>query len=86
MFARLRPGEVLVIGFAGEAADRPERFEVHFDSPEHPRAIVIKETAAVAGTSASQAVAILHHSAIPERPLPPGVEKRYDGRGDELRP
>jgi len=53
----LYPGEQLQIEFA--ATDG--QFEVHFATDEHPNALVLKETAGIAGNKIGHAFSIIYH-------------------------
>ena len=52
----LAPGEKLTI----QLAESDGEFEVHFDTSEHPRQVVIKETAGLPGSEIGDAMAVLY--------------------------
>lgn len=78
----LQPGDKLTIRFSDttERIDCDGCFEVHFDSKEHPDALVIKETEGLPGSEVGAANAILYHEkfgtvdqpdeAVTERAIP----------------
>lgn len=57
MIVTLNPGESLTVQFHESDGE----FEIHFDTKAHPNALVVKETAGLAGSVKGAALEIMHH-------------------------
>lgn len=74
MYVTLKPGESLNVQFH----ETDGEFEVHFDTPQYPQALVVKETAGLPGSVKGGAEEILYHEAF-GRGIPAGLaEESYE--------
>ena len=65
----IAPGETLTIGFLDEEGREIDgEFQVHFDTKEHPKSLLIKETAGLPGSILGSAEAILYHEYFGDSP------------------
>jgi len=83
MIILIQPGQKLIVGFA-DADNRlvDGEFEVHFDTKEHPRRILVKETAGLPGSVLGKAKQVLYEEKFskPERKLAkPGTHIIHEG-------
>jgi hypothetical protein len=63
----LNPGEAVSVSFA----ETDGSFEIHFDTKEHPNAVVVKETGGMPGNVCGKAFEIMHHEQFEDgEPIP----------------
>jgi hypothetical protein len=65
----IAPGETLTIGFLDENGHEIDgEFQVHFDTKELPKSLLIKETAGLPGSILGKAEAVLYHEYFGDSP------------------